>query len=186
MHRLPILKLACPSDPEVVPPKAKSKRGRREQIAPLSGLDVDALLGRAKRGKISVQNSIPEFRQALMVATGIDQVQELTDQMANIVQSLITTSTGDLTYDRAAENMRVMREELIELEEPGLYNTFIADLKRKLAAEKLGGPRLDMWWVLRKSGLGPITNRQSDKSDLSDEAAQEVRFPPSLCELLLC
>ncbi len=102
-------------------------------------------------------------------------MEELVKQMAQVVRSLISTSTGDLGYGRAAENMRVMREELVELEEPGLYNSFLRDLKAKIAAEELGGPRLDMWWMVRRSGLGLITSHQSDKSDVSDEAAQEVQ-----------
>ena len=152
-------------------------------MAPLSGLDVDALLSQNKRAKISAENSIPEFRQGLKGTVEVDQIQELTKQMGQIVRSLISNSTGDLGYDRAAENMRVMREEMVELEEPGFYNTFLQDLKQQLAAEELGGPRLDMWWKIRMTGLGPITKRQSDKSDVSDEAAQEVStsMPDQAC-----
>ncbi len=156
-----------------MPPRVKGKR-EREAITPLSGLDVEALLGQSKRAKISAENSIPEFKQALKRVSEESQVEDLTKQMGQVVRSLISTSTGDSGYDRAAENMRVMREELIEMEMPDLYNSFLRSLKEKLAAEDLGGPRLDMWWKLRQTNLGLITRGESDESTVADDAAAEV------------
>ncbi|EFX00480.1 ku family DNA-binding protein [Grosmannia clavigera kw1407] len=175
------------ADVKKVPPKAKGRASRNAAAnKPLSGLDVDALLGTpaaAKSGKatkISKENAIPEFKQALAGTVDVKQISDLTAQMGEVVRSLITSSTGDIHYARVAENMRVMREELISLEEPALYNQFTTDLKAQLVAEELGGPRLEMWWTIRTSGLGLITKSESDESDVTDEAAREFvrQFKP--------
>lgn len=173
-----------------MPLKAKGRAGRDARInKPISGLDIDALLGGGgdrgggptikKEGdelrRISADNAIPEFKQALESTVSVKQIEGFTDQMGQIVESLIASSTGEVNYARAAENMRVMREELVSFEEPAIYNSFLTGLKDKLVAEKLGGPRLDMWWTIRTSGLGFITSKESDQSTMTEEAAQEVR-----------
>ncbi len=173
------------ADVKKVPPKAKGRAGRDADMKkPISGLDIDALLGSSgppikKEGdelrKISPDNAIPEFKQALAATVSVKQIEGFSEQMGRIVESLIATSTGDLHYARAAENMHVMREELIGLEEPAIYNTYVTKLKERLAAEKLGGPRLDMWWTIRTSGLGLITASESDVSSVTDDVAQEAR-----------
>lgn len=167
-----------------MPLKAKGRAGRDARInKPISGLDIDALLGGGgpnikkesdELRKISPDNAIPEFKQALASTVSVKQIEGFTEQMGKIVESLIASSTGEVNYARAAENMRVMREELISFEEPAIYNTFLTSLKEKLVAEKLGGPRLDMWWTVRMSGLGLITSKESDESTVTDEEAQEV------------
>lgn len=167
-----------------VPPKARGRAGRDAGMnKPISGLDVDALLDGGptikKEGdvlrKISADNAIPEFKQALASTVSIKQIEGFAEQMGQIVESLIASSTGDIYYARAAENMRAMREELTSFEEPAIYNMFVTGLKDRLVAEKLGGPRLDMWWTIRTSGLGLITASESDSSSITEEAAQDVR-----------
>ncbi|OAA58538.1 ku family DNA-binding protein [Niveomyces insectorum RCEF 264] len=170
------------ADVKKVPPKAKGRAGRDARAnKPISGLDIDALLGseptvkkEGQRWTVSPDNAIPEFKQALAGTTEVEQIADLLKQMGRIVESLIATSTGDVHYARAAENLRVMREEMIGLEEPALYNTFLTDLKARLAADELGGPRLDMWWTIRTTGLGLITKSESDESDVDDETARET------------
>ena len=180
-----------------VPPKAKGRAGRdAKNNKPISGLDIDSLLGFGSAPskspsaphdgpvikqegdelrKISANNAIPEYKQALGSSVSVDQIKGFTEQMGQIIEHLVTTSLGDVNYARAAENMRVMREQLIDFEEPGIYNTFITNFKKRLVDEKLGGPRLDMWWVVRTSGLGLIPNSEADESTVTDEAAQDVR-----------
>ncbi|ERT00772.1 hypothetical protein HMPREF1624_02005 [Sporothrix schenckii ATCC 58251] len=171
-----------------VPAKAKGRAGRdARNNKPISGLDIDALLGVGGSGgggptikkegdelrKISPDNAIPEYKQALASTVSVKQIEGFTEQMGQIVEALIASSTGELNYARAAENMRVMRDELLSFEEPAIYNTFLTSLKDKLVAEKLGGPRLDMWWMIRTSGLGLITVKESEVSTVTDEEAQE-------------
>lgn len=157
----------------LVSPKAKGKRAR-EANKPMSGLDVDALLGQNKRAKISADNAIPEFKQALNSSEDVKQIEEAAKQMGEVIRSIIASSTGDSGYDRALENLGVMRGELIALEEPGLYNSFLEDLKEKVRDEKLGGDRKLLWWKLGKSGLGLVTDRESDISTVTQPAAEEV------------
>jgi ATP-dependent DNA helicase 2 subunit 2 len=98
-----------------VPPKVKGKAGR-ETAQPLSGLDVEKLLGQTKKTTISSSNSIPDYKQALSLTSQENEIEDLSKQMSTIIRDLITNSTGDVGYGRAVENMRVMREELISFE----------------------------------------------------------------------
>jgi len=159
-----------------VPPKAKGKRAR-ESEKPLSGLDVDALLGQTKRPKLSANNAIPEFKQAIDRTDDEGAIEELTGQMAGIVKNLVRNSTGDSGYARAAEHMGVMRTQLINFEMPHLYNAFIRDLKAKIAGDELGGPRLEMWMTIRDTKLGLVTKYEADESKVTVEEADEVFFP---------
>ncbi|TDZ32117.1 ATP-dependent DNA helicase II subunit 2 [Colletotrichum spinosum] len=158
-----------------VPPKAKGKRTRREQVKPISGLDIDALLGpsSAKRPRISAQNAIPEFKRALDTSTDLSHVGQAAEEMGEIIRSLVTDSFGDANYARAAENLGVMREGLVEFEEPQVYNDFIRDLKKKILSGELGGDRREMWWRVRTSRLGLIDVGTSEVSSVSKEEANE-------------
>lgn len=165
--------LITTADVKKVPPKAKGKRNR-ETIKPLSGLDVDALLGTApKRAKISPENAIPEFKQALNTAEDIAQIKDAAAQMGFIVRSLVTDSFGDANYARAAENLGVLREGLIDMEEPGIYNDFMRDLKKKMLSGELGGDRREMWWKIRTSRLGLIDQSASEVSKVTSDEADE-------------
>lgn len=65
-----------------------------------------------------------------------------------------------------------MREELIDMEEPGAFNDYIRELKRKLLAEELGGDRREMWWEIKKSKLGLIEKKVSESSAVDEEEAK--------------
>jgi ATP-dependent DNA helicase 2 subunit 2 len=115
----------------------------------------------------------------LDTADDLSVIEEASKQMGTIIRSLITHSLGDSGYGRATENLAVMREELINMEEPGLYNDFVRELKKKLLAGELGGDRRDMLWEIRKSKLGLIDKKTSEISEVSEEEATEVSM--SLC-----
>ncbi|KZL63322.1 ku70 ku80 n-terminal alpha beta domain-containing protein, partial [Colletotrichum incanum] len=156
-----------------VPPKAKGKR-KYESSKPLSGLDIDALLGtQPKRPKISAENAIPEFKRALAVAEEVDAIRDAARQMGDIVARLVADSFGDANYARAAENLSVLRSGLVDLEEPGVYNETIKDLKGKMLSGELGGDRREMWWKIRTSRLGLIDQATSEVSDVTSEQADE-------------
>lgn len=159
----------------VVPPKAKGKR-KRETVKPISGLDVDALLGE-KEGKISSDNAVPDFKRVLSSSDDVSDIEDAAKQMGEIVRVFITDSFGDSKYDRAIECIGVMREELMNLEEPGLYNTFVQDLKKKLLSGALGGDRRDFWFKIRYSKMGLIDQKQSEVSDVTAQEAEEVCSP---------
>jgi ATP-dependent DNA helicase 2 subunit 2 len=166
-----VIKIA---DVKKVPPKVKGKR-KREAVKPISGLDVDALLGQAKRTKIDPDNAIPEFKQTLDAATNVKAIEEATKQMGDIVCNLIRESFADINYDRAAAHLGVMREELIGLEEPDLYNKFLKDLKKKIHHKELDGDRMDMWrGKIVAGGLGLITDQESEESGVTEAEAKKV------------
>jgi len=117
-----------------------------------------------------------------MLATTEDPnaIQDAAKQMAAIIEAQISHSLGDSGYGRAMEGLRVMREELIELEEPGVWNAFVRELKRKILKGELGGERREMWWEVRKNRLGLVEKRVSALSDVTEEEAKEVSFFLSL------
>ncbi|KAH3036529.1 ATP-dependent DNA helicase II subunit 2 [Aspergillus fumigatus] len=166
-------KLMEAADVKKVPPKVKGRKRIRESEKPLSGLDVDALLHQEKRARISPTNAIPEFKQTLTQAETIETIKDAVKQMTSIIEDQIKNSLGDANYDRVIEEMGVMREELISFEEPALYNNFLRQLKDKLLKEELGGDRRELWWLLRRSQLGLINQRESDQSDVTEEQAKE-------------
>jgi ATP-dependent DNA helicase 2 subunit 2 len=92
--------------------------------------------------------------------------------MRAIVEDQIKHSLGDANYDRVIEGLGVIREELISYEEPGLYNEFLRELKEKILKEKLGGDRRELWWLLKRSKLGLIDQKQSELSDVTEEDAK--------------
>jgi ATP-dependent DNA helicase 2 subunit 2 len=161
----------------IVPPKTKGRKRQRETEKPLSGLDVDALLSlEPKRTKISTENAIPEFKQTLSRAENIDAIHDAVQQMAKIIESQITHSLGHSNYDRVIEGLGTMREELVDYEEPAVYNDFVRQLKGKMLREELGGDRRELWWFVRKGKLGLIGKSEVDSSAVEEQEAQEVRF----------
>lgn len=69
-----------------------------------------------------------------------------------------------------------MREELVDYEEPVVYNDFVRQLKAKMLREELGGDRRELWWFVRKGKLGLIAKSEVDSSAVEEEEAQEVRL----------
>jgi ATP-dependent DNA helicase 2 subunit 2 len=158
-----------------VSPKAKGSRRGKDTIKPLSGLDVLSLLNRENRQKISAENAIPEFKQMLSNTTDDNAVIDAANQMAEIVRRLVTESTANLKYARAIENLKVLREQMLEFEMPEIYNAFMRDFKKRLVAEQLGGNRKEFWFDVMKARLGLIDKNALEISDVSGEDAQEVR-----------
>ncbi|KAF1985197.1 putative Ku family DNA helicase [Aulographum hederae CBS 113979] len=155
-----------------VPPKQKGRKRAHDTEKPLSGIDVDALLGSSKRTKISAENAVPEFKQMLATTEDVKTIREATKQMAEIVKNFVRHSLGDRDYGRAVEALNVMRSELTELEEPGLYNEMLRDLKKRMFAGELGGERKEMWWKIRANRLGLIDKKLSLVSDVSEQDAK--------------
>ncbi|KAG0159283.1 hypothetical protein PDIDSM_6805 [Penicillium digitatum] len=152
----------------------KGRKRQRETEKPLSGLDVDALLSlEPKRTKISTENAIPEFKQTLSRAENIDAIHDAVQQMAKIIETQITHSLGHSNYDRVIEGLGTMREELVDYEEPVVYNDFVRQLKAKMLREELGGDRRELWWFVRKGKLGLIAKSEVDSSAVEEEEAQE-------------
>ena len=165
-------RLAKTADVKKVPPKVKGRRRHRETEKPLSGLNVEDLFRKEQKRSISSDNAIPEFKRMLNVSEDIDTVKDAMKQMAYIIEDQIRKSYADLAYARALEALFVMRQEMLELEEPSLYNDMLRELKRKLFAEELGGNRQEMWFMIRRARVGLIDKRESNVSDASPEDAE--------------
>lgn len=94
--------------------------------------------------------------------------------MGTIIRDIITSSFGGGADDRALEHMGAMREELVNFEEPGLYNAFARDVKGRMLSGELGGDRREMWWKVRKAKLGLIDGKESEVSKVTEDEAKEV------------
>ncbi|KAF2825003.1 SPOC domain-like protein [Ophiobolus disseminans] len=171
----PFEKLKLAAKVTKVPPKAKGrgKRNRTERDKPLSGLDIDALLGNPSRVQIDPANLVPSFKQALTASDDLDAIQDACNDMGREIKSLIKLSVGDSGYGRALEALRVMREEMVELEEPEIWNVFIRGLKSEVLEGRLGGNRREMWWKIRGSKYGLVDAKRSLVSEVSEEEALE-------------
>ncbi|KAJ5156081.1 hypothetical protein N7492_008884 [Penicillium capsulatum] len=158
-----------------VPPKTKGRKRQREAEKPLSGLDVDALLNlEPKRARISPENAIPEFKQLLSRADSVEAIYDAVKQMTAIIEGQIKTSLSDANYERVIEGLGTMREELVDYEEPAVYNDLLRRLKEKILSEELGGDRRELWWLVRKGRIGLIDSGISERSEVSEEEAKEV------------
>lgn len=167
--------LKLSADVKKVPPKVKGrgKRNRSEREKPISGLDVDALLGKPTQVKIDPANLVPSFKQALAATDDLAAVQSAADAMAQEIRSLVKSSVGDSAYGRALEAIRVMRDDLTELEEPEMYNNFVREFKKELLDNVLNGDRREMWWRVRGSRYGLIDQKRSLISDVTEKEAEE-------------
>lgn len=169
----------------------KGRKKNRTEAKPFSGLNVEELLqsdSGKKAYQISPQNAIPGFRQMLDEVEDISGIRDAVTQLGSIIETQINDSLGDINYGRAIEELDVMRSEMIELEEPAIYNDFVRALKTKLLKGELSGDRRDMWYELKKAELGLIDSKQSESSTVTKEKAKQVSFlssdlkyPGSLC-----
>ncbi|KAI4219831.1 MAG: hypothetical protein L6R36_008051 [Xanthoria steineri] len=172
-------KLMAAADVKKVPPKVRGRRRNRNEVKPLSGLNVEALLGGdQKKAKLSAQNAIPDFKRLLDSAESIDALRDAAQQLGKIIEGRIKDSFGNIAYARALDEIRTLRDEMTEMEEPALFNDFARQLKRKLLAEELGGNRKDFWWEFRKSKLGLVDKKAVETSDVTEEDAKSVSYKP--------
>ncbi len=160
------------ADVKKVPPRAKGRKAK-DVIKPLSGLDVDALLRIEHRTEIHAENAVPQFKQALGLANSEETIKEAAKQMGAIIKSLVENSVGDSGYARALEDMRAMREELVDFEMPVVYNDFLKQFKEEVLSGELGGDRREIWFEVRRENLGLISDKQSEVSEVTEEEAKE-------------
>ena len=161
------------ADVKQVPPKAQSRKRARNQVKPLSGLDVGSLLGKkSKKAKLSPDNAIPEFRQTLDSAESLSVIHDAAKQMGAIIETQIKESFGDLRYQSALEKLGVLRNEMVEVEEPLAFNQIMTSLKTRLLAGDLNGDRREMWRLIQGAKLSLIPKSLSSASDVDDEQAK--------------
>lgn len=167
----PLKRLIDAADVKKVPPKTKGRRRYRETEKPLSGLNIEELFRKEKRTRITPDNAIPEFKQMLSITDDIDAVKDVVQQMAAILEDQIRTSFGAVNYDKVLEGLGVVREEMLGLEEPALYNEALRRVKTKLDAGELGGNRTDLWYQIRRKKLGLINDEVSQFSTVTQADA---------------
>lgn len=107
-------------------------------------------------------------------AENIESIYDAVKQICVIIETQVKDSLGDANYDRVVEELGTIREEMVDYEEPALYNDFLRSLKSKLLLEELGGNRRELWWLLRRSKVGLIDRNTSGRSEVSEEEAKEV------------
>lgn len=130
-------------------------------------MDIESLLGKRQK-TIDPKNAIPDYVRLLSSAPDTSSFKETNDQFLAIIENHITTSLGDQNYERAVEELGVMRREMIEYEEPGMYNEIIDHLFVELENGKLNGDRKEMAYLIRRNRLGRIESNESDMPETSD------------------
>ncbi|KAK0935493.1 ATP-dependent DNA helicase yku80 [Friedmanniomyces endolithicus] len=158
-----------------VPPKARGRRGRKEAPKPLSELDIGVLLAqdpKRKHKRIDPKNAIAEFRQLIIQAEEDSAVRDACTQLKNIVFEWIRHSVGNSGYGRALEAIRVMREEMVDLETPAVYNEIMQELRTKLLAGDLGEGRGEMRYHVVTKKLGLIKASDLPGGATDDEASK--------------
>lgn len=166
-----LARLLKAADVKKVEAKKKGRRRYRDVEKPLSGLNVEDLFRKEKRTRISPDNAIPEFRQTLAFTTDLDAIRDTVKQMTTILEDQIRTSFGEKNDGRVLEGLGLIREEMIGLEEPTLYNDALRQIKSKMVNGDLGGNRKELWWKIRVNKLGLIAQDVSPQSDVDREEA---------------
>ncbi|KAK3636948.1 ATP-dependent DNA helicase yku80 [Elasticomyces elasticus] len=160
-----------------VPPKARGRRGRKEAPKPLSELDVNALLAQdpsRKTKRIDPNNAIAEFKQRIANSEERDALKDACKQLKDIIYDWVKHSVGKVNYAKSVEAIRVMREEMNEIDLPGYYNEIMWELRTKLLAGELGENRGEMWYQIRVNKLGLLKASEAD-GGVSDEEANKWR-----------
>ena len=101
-------------------------------------------------------------------------IQDAASQLAAVIEQHIKNSFGESEYDRVLAEMSVLRSEMIEMEEPGIWNTWLKELKSKLLSGEFGSGRNELWWRIRKEGLGLVTKGESTVSAVAEDEAKIV------------
>jgi ATP-dependent DNA helicase 2 subunit 2 len=127
-----------------VPPKQKGRKRKREDGQPISGLDVASLLQAENRTRIDPRNAIAEFKQQMNKATSRD-IPDIAQQMQTIIETTIRESIGNINYGRALNYIQAFRDGMEDMEEPEMYNTWAASLKKKIMEGRMNGERSEMW-----------------------------------------
>lgn len=180
----PLDSLIATCDIKKVAPKVAGRKGRREQPVPKSGLDIESLLrstgppsatttAARKQAAISSNNAIPEFKRKLSLTEDLDELKSAGEEMLVIMKELVTHSLADTNYGRVCEMLKVMREEYLEFDEPGVYNDVVIELKRAIHEEELNGDREDMWMEMRINKLGLVTKAESTRVAVGEEDAKK-------------
>lgn len=99
--------------------------------------------------------------------------------MGGIIEEQITQSFSDLSYARVIEEMGIMRSELIEMEEVGIYNEWVMELRKKVLSGELGGDRKELWREVAKNKVGLVEAKEVEIGGVDEDVARKVSFPLS-------
>lgn len=90
-----------------------------------------------------------------------------------LIHDDIKSSLQEEDFEHAYAKIGAMREEMLELEEPGAYNDFMLELKTKLFRGDLGEDGRDFFYALKSKKLGLIS--VDDDPHHSKISAQEAK-----------
>lgn len=90
-------------------------------------------------------------------------IETIGSQFSAVIEKHITTSFGVQNYKRVQEEMRLLRTEMMAMEEPALWNEWARKVKRKMLDGEMGGDRKELWFQIRRAGLGLVDKDQSGK-----------------------
>lgn len=106
-----------------------------------------------------------------------DIIRQAAQQMGAIVTKRIQDSYGDNAYEQAIEEMTALRDEMKEMEEPGLWNDFVKGLKKQLLDGEIGEGRDEFWFLIRRARLGLLEGRSPNGDQITEEEATAFLRP---------
>lgn len=98
-------------------------------------------------------------------------IKDAAEQLSAVIEGHVKKSFGDKEYPRVLEEMKVLKEEMREMEEVGFWNDWLKSFKTRLLKGELGGDRSELWWAIRKEKLGLISKAQDNLSNVDEEDA---------------
>lgn len=79
-----------------------------------------------------------------------------------------------------------MRSELIEMEEVGIYNEWVTELRKKVLGGELGGDRKELWRDIAKNKVGLVEAKEVEIGGMNEDVARKVSFPFAPCSSFFC
>lgn len=140
-----------------VPPQStatRRQRARESAATTVSGLDVGALLAKRTPAapRVDPENPIPSFRQMLDTTRDPEGIKKAAQQFGEVIEERVRKDVGGRDESRVLEEMGTLRGEMVEMEEPGIWNEWAKAFREKVLSGELGGERRELWWKVRGQG----------------------------------
>lgn len=153
-----------------------ARRDRRDAVKPISDIDVEDLLASARASRASHQlvdpaNPIPSFKQSLDDTTEPNGQTKAAAQMGKIIEKRIMQcgdggDLGRMAHERVLEEMRVLREQMLDLDYAAWWNEWVSGLKERLLLKgELAGLRTELWGRISSERLGLVEGNRTHVTD---------------------
>lgn len=106
--------------------------------------------------KTPTSDPVSRFLHEIENALDLNSVHTAAFIFGAAIEDQIWCSSCEPPYTSVVKQLRVLRKTMVEMEEPGIWNTWIKELKSKLLQEKKNDCR-ELWLAMKTGGLGLIS-----------------------------